>query len=526
MTVTAAHGPAAHARAGLARLRPDLVDAYTDALPEAARIVGARLAGALAREGVAQARGTRHAFGRVEVTDPGTGDPATLLPAAFAALRPELDDAVVNLAVALARGPAPTTGDDPDDTALRAERLALTGHNLHPCGRTRLGWDLADVLAHDVEAGHTRIGFVAVRAAAATGDDLGAQLAAAGHPVPAAPPGYRAQPVHAWQRDHVLPRRHAALFADGTLRPLDGHLTAAPTAALRTLLLPATGAGRHYLKVSLDIQVTSTRRGISVASTRNGPAVTALLHELLAAEPGVLLLDETGGAAVDAGTGRDVSALLRVGLTGRVPAGETAVPGGALPATDPATGRPLVAGLVDAYGRGPLAWLDAYARMLLPPLLRLAARGVAFEAHLQNCVPTFTGGAPRRLALRDFAGLRLHLPRLAAAGHPIRLWPGSVVGTDRHDVLIAKLGYTALQAHLGELVVRLAESCGLDEHAAWRAVRAVVDETCDDTRAALPGAAADHAALTAPTVAHKALVTMRVTGVGDRYVPVANPLHG
>ena len=57
----------------------------------------------------------------------------------------------------------------------------------------------------------------------------------------------------------------------------------------------------------------------------------------------------------------------------------------------------------------------------------------------------------------------------------MNLWPGSVVGTDDEDVLRAKIGYTALQAHLGELVIRLGRS-HLDEDAAWAAVRDVVDE--------------------------------------------------
>ena len=38
-------------------------------------------------------------------------------------------------------------------------------------------------------------------------------------------------------------------------------------------------------------------------------------------------------------------------------------------------------------------------------------------------------------------------------------------------------GYTALQAHLGELIIRLGESHGLAEDAAWRSVRAIVDDT-------------------------------------------------
>jgi siderophore synthetase component len=478
----------------LAQHAPELLDGFLAALPEAADTVGRRLRGALHRERLRDmGPGVRHAFGRVEYPAAGVADPVELLDGfdapGFAA---ELRNAVTNLAIALAR-PAAPVGDGPDWQAIGLERIAVAGHNLHPCGRTRLGWDTGDVLAHDLEAPLTRIGFVAVRDELHLGDDV--------WPSVAAPDGFRVQPVHVWQRDRILPDRYGDLLRDGDLRILDDEIDAVPTAALRTLLLPDTG---EYLKVSLDIQVTSTRRSISVASTRNGPAVSALLHRLVADDPDggrLLLMAETAGAAVPVGSGRDLSAIRRTGLAGRLEPGERAIPGGALPF------------LLDDLVTGDHGdWLRAYAQMVLPPLLRLTAQGVALEAHLQNCLPTFVDGRPHRLALRDFAGLRLHLPRLAAAGHEITLWPGSVVGTDDLGVLRAKIGYTLFQAHLGELVLHL----DLDEDRAWRIVREVLDACCP------PG---DHAAFTAPFVPHKALVRMRLGGDGDIYLPVPNPLH-
>ena len=76
--------------------------------------------------------------------------------------------------------------------------------------------------------------------------------------------------------------------------------------------------------------------------------MSALLHRLVADDPDghrVLLLAETAGAAVPAGSGRDMSAILRDGLTGRLAPGEQAVPGGALPF--------VVADLVAGHGRRP-----------------------------------------------------------------------------------------------------------------------------------------------------------------------------
>ena len=94
------------------------------------------------------------------------------------------------------------------------------------------------------------------------------------------------------------------------------------------------------------------------------------------------------------------------------------------------------------------------------------------------------------------------------------------LGTDDEAVLLAKVAYTAFQAHLGELVIRLGQSHGLPEARAWSAIRRVVD--------GVPGLRrTDHAFLTAPTVPHKALLRMRVAGSGsDIYLPVRNPLYG
>ncbi|GAA2632556.1 IucA/IucC family protein [Paractinoplanes durhamensis] len=494
MTRSISTARVAHTEAALAVHAPALVDGFLAALPEAADTVGRRLRGALVREGIRDAGpGERHAFGRVEYRAAGVADPVDLLDGidapGFAA---ELRNAVVNLAIAMARPQAPI-GDGPDWQAIGWERLAVAGHNLHPCGRTRLGWDTGDVLAYDLETEQTRVGFVAVRDELHLGDDVWPEIKS--------PAGWTVQPVHLWQRDMVLPARYGDLLRDRSLIVLDDEVPAVPTAALRTLLLPGTG---EYLKVSLDIQVTSTRRSISVASTRNGPAVSQLLHRLVAAAPGgdrLLLMAETAGAAVPVGSGRDLSAIRRDGLAGRLQPGEQAIPGGALPFL-----------LDDLVGGDPAGWLRDYAHLLLPPLMRLAAQGVALEAHLQNCLPTFIGGRPHRLALRDFAGLRLHLPRLQAAGHDINLWPGSVVGTDDVDVMRAKIGYTLFQAHLGEIVLRL----DLDETQAWRIIREVLDSCCTGD---------DHAAFTAPMVPHKALVRMRLAGDGDVHLPVPNPLH-
>lgn len=598
---------AAIVEAELATFEPGLVPLLRRELPRARDVVARRLLGAALREGLltptrASALGfrvTRHGFDRLEPSGPVDADPALLLdviPGAASAVREELADATVNLAVALARrswvepellaqaraaGAADmvelTAGLDPDERAVAFERLATEGHNLHPCGRTRLGWHVDDLLAHDLEAHVTSVGFLAVRRDLHLGDEVAttlvdsAELDRALHAAGIDAARYAVTPVHPWQLDHVLHGRYADLRADRALVPLELERPALVTAALRTLLVPGLEppaepgptsehgritepgpigepGGRpsnHYVKLSLDIQVTSTRRTISVASTRNGPALSRLLPDLIADDRVLLLAESAGSAVVVPGAPareRDLAAIVRSGLSGRLHPGEVPIPGAALPARDPLAGATVVAGLVDRFARSrssltpaqaALAFVSEYARLLLPPVLRLAIRyGIGLEAHLQNCIPTFIDGRPYRLALRDFAGLRVHTPRLHESVPTVpRLWPGSVTVTEDLDVMRSKVGYTALQAHLGELILRLTESHGLDEPAAWTVVRSIVDEVCDKLArvAALTARArADHAFLTSPLVPHKALLRMRLRAAAgehrDEYTGVANAL--
>jgi siderophore synthetase component len=464
----------------------------TDSLSRARQSVRGKLAAALHRERLT---------------------PADVTPA----LEAELVDAEEKLALAYERRAAAdhqARAGGPLDvlshSVVRLEQLATEGHNLHPCGRTRLGWTIGDAIAHDLESPGTTVRFVGVPVESSVGDDLGERFGVA------APRGHRAQPVHEWQLG-VLRQRYPQLPV------LDERWEARVTAAVRTLWVPQVDA---YLKLSLDVQITSTRRTISIASTRNGPRLSALLPGLLAqCSDRVVLLREPAGAAATLGSGRDLSAIVREPLP-PMAAGERAVPAIALAEADPVTGRTVLDLLVGRDGRGPAAFLDDYARLLLTPALGMAARfGVGLEAHLQNCIVTFTGGRPQRLLLRDLAGLRLHAGRLADAGLGPQLWPGSVVGTDDEGVLLAKVAYTALQAHLGQLVSAL-QPLGLAAYDAWRRVRAVVDEVYAGLAPLVPVAAkADHAFLTAPTVPHKALVRMRLADRGDIYVPMENPLH-
>jgi hypothetical protein len=217
--VLSAAGPTVYAAAdaehALAGVAPHLVRGFAANLARAADVVARRLVAAAQREGICGglewdgdraffgladggylvARARQHAFNRVEVAQRLNVDPAALLlriaghTVEAKALAVELTDACVNLALAHERRPSITApgardsldlvaGLDADEACLSLERLATDGHNLHQCGRTRLGWSLPDVLRYDLESPGVDVRFVGVRRDLHVGDDLGGLFAA------------------------------------------------------------------------------------------------------------------------------------------------------------------------------------------------------------------------------------------------------------------------------------------------------------------------------------------------------------
>jgi siderophore synthetase component len=462
-------------------------------------------------------------------------------------------------------------GEAPEDMMVFFERLNTEGHNLHPCGRGRLGMQPADLLRHDLESEtSTDLILVAIRRERieSTPDELGrdvGELLWAEYPkLDAAvqehfrvdrldPAAYVFVPVHPWQLEQVVHPLLTEEIADRTVVPVPAaRLAGVPTSSVRTLLTERSPGGRRLLvKTALDTLIGSTRRSISAHTTNNGPVYSRLLRQIIDREPAltdrIVLLDELAGASYRPlphdpdpdRRSRALSALIRRDVSAYLRPEELPVPGCALPARAPVTDSSLLVELVTRYavtcgeadlGAAGLRFAEEYAALLLPVAVILMTKyGIAVEAHLQNCIFTFVEAMPTRLVLRDWGGMRIYPPRLRRQGLALDPRPGTVTVTDDVRVMRAKVLYTVLSNHLGEVVAHLVTRCGVDPAQAWQRVRTVVRGILTGL-AADPAlredVAADRAVLFGPTLPIKAFARMRLDPAGgDQYVQVHNPLH-
>ena len=352
-------------------------------------------------------------------------------------------------------------------------------------------------------------------------------------------PAYAVTPVHAWQLRHVVReplrrpgrRRHPGAARRDRCRPADRGAADPAAAGAATAALPqgVTGHPGH-----LD------PRTISVASTRNGPALSRCWRPARQ-RPGAA--DGGDGRLGDGGPGgreRDLAAILRGGLSGGWPRrgggarrGLYALVPGDRRHRRRRVGRPLRPHPRHPDGAGGRAGASSRSTPGCccrrccgwPPGTASAWRRTCRTACPRSWTVCRTGSA-----LRDLAGLRVYPPRLRAAACGCGRARSS--STDDVDVMRAKVG-----------LHRPAGPPGRDRGAAGRRRTAWTSRRPGGgTRGGGRGlrraagrsgladrAAADHAFLTAPTVPHKALLRMRLAaargGGGDIYVRVENPLR-
>lgn len=457
------------------------------------------------------------------------------------------------------------------------EQWVVEGHPLHPGAKIKMGLETADVLEHSPEWGaHPELVPIAVRKQEyqlssldgrtsteilfaeypGLAEQVESTLQAKGRGVE----DYEVIPVHPWQYEHTILPLFAEEIEQGIVVPVPSYrLQTAALLSFRTVApVQRRGQGKHHIKTAVAVQTTGTFRTISPQSAFNGPLVTSVLQEIQRREQffdgRFVIMEERVGAfyspSVDSGAdqmskadvvhrNKNLVAILRENVESQVREGEIAMPGSALLAESPISGKWIVAEMIERFAAhhnitdvqaAAVAFLRRYAEVSLPGFLTVMCRyGVSLEGHLQNSVPVFADGVPVRMILRDFGGVRMLRGRLHKQGLLTDFYPGSVTITDDEVDVRNKIYYPVFQNHFGELITAIVRALGMGEQRLWAPVASVARavfaalkkdaEIAEQTRA-------DEEALFAEQIDLKAMTTMRLLGDITTYTfaRVPNPL--
>jgi siderophore synthetase component len=453
------------------------------------------------------------------------------------------------------------------------EQWVIEGHPLHPGARMKMGMEPEDLVRYAPEWGArpgvalvavlrssvrvvSRIGQGAAEVLAREYPDVRRQADEALRRMGRSPADYEFIPVHPWQLAHTLPELHAGAILRGEVVLLPScTLPAQSLISFRSFApVQRRSDGKHHLKTAINVHMTSAVRTVSPNAAENGPLVSRVLAEIFrregqfggsfaAASEDVGIYYRPTGSEPDADTAaqsKHLAAMFRENPENHVREGEIALPAAALTAESPLGSGPVVGEMIEAYSRlagisdphlGAAAFLERYAAVTVPGFLTLMTRyGIALEGHMQNSVCVFRGGELTRLVVRDLGAIRIVPERLGREQLGLDLMAGSAILADDLDDLRNKIYYSFFQNHLAELIVAIVRHMGTPEQVLWGKVAAVTRRAFAALKG-VPGlerqASEDEEALFQPTLALKALTTMRLRDQATDYTfaEVPNPLN-
>lgn len=233
-------------------------------------------------------------------------------------------------------------------------------------------------------------------------------------------------------------------------------------ASMRTLTLRPEYDFGYHLKLSLACQITSALRTITPWTTCGGPVQTALLEKFLPTDLWVFReVAAVSGAQDNFADAKHLSCILRDDLESRADANNERLVIAAALAQQPYNNTRSYAKIIYNLRTttDKQSWLRTYVTRLftlvLPPLARY---GIGLEAHGQNLVARICRktGEVKGFAVRDFGGVRMHVPTLKKFGVNFDSLPpgGATLTEDLHNVW-SKVHHALVQNHVGLIVSAL-----------------------------------------------------------------------
>ncbi|WP_079913223.1 IucA/IucC family siderophore biosynthesis protein [Paenibacillus sp. 32352] len=453
---------------------------------------------------------------------------------------------------------------------IRSEQALLYGHPFHPTPKSSEGFSDEDLTAYAPELGSAfPLHYFAVASELLSEEWIGESRP----PSPAAAEAarrrlgerainYRLLPVHPWQAEYISQLSTVRRLIDnGRLVPLGvvGEKVY-PTSSVRTVWDPKAGI---FYKLPIHVRITNFIRENTSEQLRRTMDAAAVLNRAQlegyytaggqagregavrekSGVEGMQILQETGYQTVllpneeaDDAEREMVSSALAVvyrhAVALDVEEQSRCFVVASLVEVPPGLKEPLLFEAVRQSGDGKLpdwrAWLSAYLRLSLLPLLRLFAdKGISMEAHVQNSLLTLADGMPVRYYVRDLEGISVSREQAIAHGWTPDTVPETspVLYTQAEAWL--RLQYYLIVNHLGALIHTVARFDQKSEAVYWRTVRQVLlDDRANLGRSAGLVVCIDDL-LNKRSLPAKANLISRFQGRGETpdFVEIPNPIY-
>lgn len=445
-------------------------------------------------------------------------------------LKIEIENHLINQALSFIHC---STAPKSDHPLLHSEQYVITGHNIHPCAKTKLGLTFNEVMLYSPEYNQAfKLNWLLIKQGLLFNnleDEEMQKIAKFSGYNGEIPTGYDLIPVHPYQFEHTIPQVYKEEIEQKSIIPLKhkGGLVKS-TSSFRTVC-PLDHV-TPLLKLPVNSQMTSTIRSISNNSIINSKNIGQYFEYIYNNDERLKSISipvlEFGGMTYlhdIEDKQRNLSFILRENNTKYITTNASFYTATCLFEHNEKN-KKIYIDLIESASdiQSPIEWFEQYASILIETTLTLMTKyGIGLEAHLQNISYEFAAGVPLRLHLRDFGGLRIDASRT-----PEWLTLSQALTNATTEGMYEKVQNTLISNHLNTLITHFSEDFDYNTQTLWRKVSRIFNNIFGKLQEQhIPHAEDDLKAFYTETINEKALLTMRVSNnKDDIYIQRANPL--
>ncbi len=264
-------------------------------------------------------------------------------------------------------------------------------------------------------------------------------------------------------------------------------LSGTPTIAFRTIFAPEQN---YYLKLPLDVVLTSARRTLSVKPCHNGLVIARVLADIAARNdvPSSFIFQRellSVRLAERFYDHKHVSFIVRESCSHLLDEGALPMPAAALFEASPwHRDRKILDDILALRSHPPgrqtaYDFFREYTELVVPPCLRILTKyGLGLEAHLQNSILVFVCGRPSRFIYRDNDAISVCTERLRRQSSLVgEFLPNSWNVAPTPEGAQDKLRHSLFHAHISELIVHLSSSYAMEEEVLWQTLAILIERT-------------------------------------------------
>ena len=414
---------------------------------------------------------------------------------------------------------------------LSGDQWVITGHNIHPCSKTKLGMPIQEVMRYAPEYNQPfKLNWIMVKKSLLFNnlcDDHMEKLKAFSEFDGEISDDYYLVPVHPYQYQYELASIYESEIKEKSIIMLDhqGGVVKS-TSSFRTVCpLDHTFP---MIKLPINSQMTSTVRSISNNSVMNSKNISTFIDEIYEHDPLLKTISspmaEFGGMTYCHSNElkqRNLSFILRENHA-KALQGKSMYTATCLFERDH-TGTKIYQQLINKSQLNPYEWFENYIQLLIKTTITLMTKyGVGLEAHMQNISVCFQQGSPVHLFIKDYGGVRIDISR---TGNRLKINEGHTYATT--NSMHEKVQNTLILNHISTIISHLVADYPLEEVALWKIVCLYIQQVFEQlSKAQIPWLDDDFCIFNAKTLKQKALMSMRLTNAkNDIYIEKENPLY-